>query len=197
MSKLAGYIPLDITKIEKLLLDESIGHQLKIIFEKYKNDDRLFNFFNQDNYNMLSKIPWNNFRRALKLTDEIPGLEAKVNKVMRYIASVSVISKEVDGIMNRLDESSHDVDISSYREYYKNVKSELSKFSDELQNIKNPLVISEIKGIILNYTKNLQDLLRRIRPSTPEDESRVTSLTSMISRLSYDIESSESTKTAR
>jgi uncharacterized protein YjbI with pentapeptide repeats len=77
---LKEYIPLDRAKVEKLSKEGSIEHQLKIIFEKYKNDERLWNLFDEKNYNLLIGIPWKNFRRALKLTEEIPSKERTATK---------------------------------------------------------------------------------------------------------------------
>jgi hypothetical protein len=42
--KLKERIPLNIEKVQKLLTEESTEHQLKVILEKYKNDERLWNF---------------------------------------------------------------------------------------------------------------------------------------------------------
>ena len=72
LQALQNQIPLTKEKIEKFLLtDLKIESESKEILEKYKSNERLWNFFDQKNFGMLNIInDWNIFRRASKITEQ-------------------------------------------------------------------------------------------------------------------------------
>ena len=70
LSKLKNYIPIEKTKIDKILQSPEIDTQIKGLLEKYKSDERLWHLIDKKNFDALMKIQnWDIFRRALKLTE--------------------------------------------------------------------------------------------------------------------------------
>jgi predicted KAP-like P-loop ATPase len=190
LSKLSDFIPLDSAKVEKLLVEESTEHQLKVIFEKYKNDERLRNFFDQENYDALIKIPWKNFRRALKLIEESPSTEAIESKLINYISQINVISNEIDKIMSKLDisEIGKDVDVAAYQKYHKRIADEISKYSNRLLNPRDPSVVVEVTGVLPDYVQTFHQLLDRLRPRRSEDKVMIDFIQGRLMILRYETE---------
>lgn len=84
LTDLQQYVPLDENKIEDLLKASStIQPIIRELFEKYKHDKRLWNLFGQSNYEILSKIQWNIFRRAINLGEE--SKESSTRKALKMI----------------------------------------------------------------------------------------------------------------
>jgi len=194
--KLREYIPLDNTKVEKLLKEESTEHQLKIIFEKYKNDERLWNFFDQNNYDRLIQIPWKNFRRALKLTEEIPSMQE--SKMTKYIGEKQIL-QEFGNILSLLQEMGPIGKFARDEEASAILKSSFSKLqtdfymlSDKLWHPSDRFVVVEVAAHLRSLTVNFESILHGLRPHKSEDKAKIDMLISRVTQLNSEIYNLES-----
>lgn len=181
--KLNGYIPLDRTRVEKLSVDKSTDEQLKFIFENYKDDERLWTFFDKDNLNTLVEIPWKNFRRALKLTEE--KLSTQRSNNIEYFDKFSIIVDEFKRITNELEEIGigRDEETSLYKIKIDKMIQQLIESNLEMHASRDKSLLKDEMRMIPNYVEEFEKILTRIRIVKAGNKDRINMLIDKLTRL--------------
>jgi len=192
--KLKDYIPLDNAKAEQLLKEESTEQQLKIIFEQYKNDERLWNLFDENNYDMLVETPWKNFRRALKFTEEMPSSQEA--KVVKSILEISRILNEFQVFITTLKDVIRDLpekeraDLLPFLDKFSSIEDKISISMDRLKVTGDPLIIAETARLMPVFIFNLRSTLSELKSLSPKSRKRLEVLRDQLDILAKQIKKS-------
>jgi hypothetical protein len=153
-------------------------------------------FFDQNNYDTLIEIPWKNFRRALKLTEERPSVQE--SKVKKYMGELDDILSEFRYLISKLEEIavfSKDKEIMTPLNAIHRMIDELSALSDKFYDTKDPSILEDIERTLLPYyVSNFEDVLGRLRPRRREDTDMINILRRRLARVRSQIQMLSSSK---